>query len=146
MLSKTCEYAIRALTFIAQQTKDGNKISIKDVAKGIDSPEYFIAKILQEMTRKDLLQSTKGPTGGFHLNETNLNNSLANIVKEFDGDKIFNGCALGLKQCSETSPCPLHDQFKGIRNNLKQLLESTTIRDLVEKLETKNVFLRLNFE
>jgi len=39
MLSKTCEYAIRALTFIAQQTKDGNKISIKDVAKGIDSPE-----------------------------------------------------------------------------------------------------------
>ena len=132
MLSKTCEYAIRALTFIAQQTKDGNKISIKDVAKGIDSPEYFIAKILQEMTRKDLLQSTKGPTGGFHLNETNLNNSLANIVKEFDGDKIFNGCALGLKQCSETSPCPLHDQFKGIRNNLKQLLESTTIRDLVE--------------
>lgn len=146
MLSKTCEYAIRALTFIAQQTKDGNKISIKDVAKGIDSPEYFIAKILQEMTRKDLLQSTKGPTGGFHLNETNLNNSLANIVKEFNGDKIFNGCALGLKQCSETSPCPLHDQFKGIRNNLKQLLESTTIRDLVEKLETKNVFLRLNFE
>ncbi|WP_313636417.1 Rrf2 family transcriptional regulator [Empedobacter sp.] len=121
-------------------------MSIKDVAKGIDSPEYFIAKILQEMTRKDLLQSTKGPTGGFHLNETNLNNSLANIVKEFDGDKIFNGCALGLKQCSETSPCPLHDQFKGIRNNLKQLLESTTIRDLVEKLETKNVFLRLNFE
>ena len=146
MLSKTCEYAIRALTFIAQQTKDGNKISIKDVAKGIDSPEYFIAKILQEMKRKDLLQSTKGPTGGFHLNETNLNNSLANIVKEFDGDKIFNGCALGLKQCSETSPCPLHDQFKGIRNSLKQLLESTTIRDLVEKLETKNVFLRLNFE
>lgn len=146
MLSKTCEYAVRAVIYIAQQTKDGNRVGIKDVAKGIDSPEYFIAKILQEMVRKNLLQSTKGPNGGFHLDEKYMKNSLAVIVRHFDGDKIFNGCALGLKQCSETSPCPLHDQFKGIRNNLKQLLESTTIRDLVEKLETKNVFLRLNFE
>ncbi len=146
MLSKTCEYAIRALIYIAQQTKEGNRIGIKEVAKGIDSPEYFIAKILQEMTKRNLLQSTKGPNGGFHLNDTNLDNSLALIVREFDGDKIFNGCALGLKQCSEKNPCPLHDQFKGIRNNLKQLLESTTIRMLVDKLETKNVFLKLNIE
>ena len=146
MLSKTCEYAIRALIYIAQQTKEGNRIGIKEVAKGIDSPEYFIAKILQEMTKRNLLQSTKGPNGGFHLNDTNLDNSLALIVREFDGDKIFNGCALGLKQCSEKNPCTLHDQFKGIRNNLKQLLESTTIRMLVDKLETKNVFLKLNIE
>lgn len=132
MLSKTCEYAVRAVIYIAQQTKDGNRVGIKDVAKGIDSPEYFIAKILQEMVRKNLLQSTKGPNGGFHLDEKYMKNSLAVIVRHFDGDKIFSGCALGLKRCSETSPCPLHDQFKGIRNNLKQLLESTTIRDLVE--------------
>ncbi|WP_312556718.1 RrF2 family transcriptional regulator [Empedobacter brevis] len=144
MLSKTCEYAIRALIYIAQKTKEGNRVGIKDVAKGIDSPEYFIGKILQEMTRKNLLQSTKGPTGGFHLSEANLDHSLALIVKQFDGDKIFNGCALGLKQCSEKNPCPLHDQFKEIRNNLKQLLESTTIRMLVDKLASKNVFLKLN--
>lgn len=52
MLSKTCEYAVRAVIYIAQQTKDGNRVGIKDVAKGIDSPEYFIAKILQEMVQK----------------------------------------------------------------------------------------------
>ena len=146
MLSKTCEYAVRAVIYIAQQTKDGNRVGIKDVAKGIDSPEYFIAKILQEMVRKNLLQSTKGPNGGFHLDEKYMKNSLAVIVRHFDGDKIFSGCALGLKRCSEKNPCPLHQQFKEIRNTLKHLLETTTINKLVEKLDSQEVFLKLNLE
>lgn len=146
MLSKTCEYAIRALIYIAKQTKERNRVGIKDVAKGIDSPEYFIAKILQEMVRQNLLQSTKGPTGGFHLDQNDMNNSLAVIVRHFDGDKIFSGCALGLKQCSEKNPCPLHNQFKEIRNSLKHLLETTTINQLVDKLESKDVFLKLKIE
>lgn len=146
MLSKTCEYAIRALIYTAQQTNEGHRVGVKDVAKGIDSPEYFIAKILQEMVRKNFLQSTKGPTGGFHLSEENLSNSLAVIVRQFDGDKIFNGCALGLKQCSEKNPCPLHNQFKDIRNGLKNMLESTTIKMLVDKLESKKLFLKLSLE
>ena len=146
MLSKTCEYAVRAVIYIAQQTKDGNRVEIKDVAKGIDSPEYFIAKILQEMVRKNLLQSTKGPNGGFHLDEKYMKNSLAVIVRHFDGDKIFSGCALGLKRCSEKNPCPLHQQFKEIRNTLKHLLETTTINQLVEKLDSQEVFLKLNLE
>lgn len=99
MFSKTCEYAIRAVIFIAQQTKDGSRIGIKDIAKGIDSPEYFIAKILQDLSRKGLVQSAKGPTGGFYLDDYNLNRPIADIVKTMDGDRIFNGCALGLKEC-----------------------------------------------
>ena len=146
MLSKTCEYAVRAVIYIAQQTKDGNRVGIKDVAKGIDSPEYFIAKILQEMVRKNLLQSTKGPNGGFHLDEKDMKNSLAVIVRHFDGDKIFSGCALGLKRCSEKNPCTLHQQFKEIRNTLKNLLETTTINQLVEKLDSQEVFLKINLE
>ena len=146
MLSKTCEYAIRALIYTAQQTNEGHRVGVKDVAKGIDSPEYFIAKILQEMVRKNFLQSTKGPTGGFHLSEENLSNSLAVIVRQFDGDKIFNGCALGLKQKKKKNPCPLHNQFKEIRNGLKNMLESTTIKMLVDKLESKKLFLKLSLE
>ena len=69
MFSKTCEYAIRAMIFIAQKSKDGNKVGIKEIAKGIDSPEHFIAKILQDLGRRGLLQSAKGPNGGFYLDE-----------------------------------------------------------------------------
>lgn len=61
MFSKTCEYAIRALIYIAQKSKDGNRIGIKEIASGIDSPEYFIAKILQDLSRKNFVQSAKLP-------------------------------------------------------------------------------------
>ncbi|MGX9987296.1 RrF2 family transcriptional regulator [Chryseobacterium sp. POL2] len=142
MFSKTCEYALRALIYITQQTKDGGRIGIKDIASGIDSPEYFIAKILQDLSRKGFVQSAKGPTGGFYLDSISLNRSLAEIVKEMDGDKIFTGCALGLKECSESHPCPVHNEFRHIRNNLQNMLNEMKIGDFVSQLEAQKIFLR----
>ena len=108
MFSKTCEYAIRAMIFIAQKTSKGSKVGIKEIAKGIDSPEFFIAKILQDLSKRGLLQSSKGPNGGFYLDETSRKCTVADIVKAIDGDKIFTGCGLGLAECSEERPCPIH--------------------------------------
>jgi Rrf2 family protein len=142
MFSKTCEYALRALIYITQQTKNGGRIGIKDIAAGIDSPEYFIAKILQDLSRKGFVQSAKGPTGGFYLDSVSLNRSLADIVKEMDGDKIFSGCALGLKECSETHPCPVHNEFKHIRNNLQKMLNDMKIGDFVDQLDAQLTFLK----
>jgi len=71
MFSKTCEYAIRAMIFIAQKSKLG-RVGIKEIAEAIDAPEHFIAKILQELCRKGLLQSLKGPTGGFYQSEKKI--------------------------------------------------------------------------
>lgn len=134
MFSKTCEYAIRAMIFIAQKSADGIKIGIKDISKGIDSPEHFIAKILQDLSRKGLVQSTKGPNGGFFLDESSKKNTLADIVKAVDGDKLFTGCGLGLKNCSEKKPCPLHDQFKIIRQKMHDMLQSATVAEFNKEL------------
>jgi Rrf2 family protein len=142
MFSKTCEYAIRAMIFIAQQSKDGGKVGIKKIAKGIDSPEHFIAKILQELSRQNILQSTKGPNGGFYLNEHALNSSLADIVRVVDGDKLFTGCGLGLKQCSETHPCPIHYEFKKVRISLQKTLENARLGKFTDKLEKSLAFLK----
>ncbi len=142
MFSKTCEYAIRAMIFIAQHSKDGNKIGIKEIAKGVDSPEHYIAKILQEICRQGLLQSVKGPNGGFYLDEKALKNSLADIVKAVDGDRLFTSCGLGLKQCSESYPCPIHHRFKLIRKNIEEMLKKASLGEFSEKLENSLVFLK----
>lgn len=142
MFSKTCEYAIRALIYVAQKSKDGHRIGIKEIAGGIDSPEYFIAKILQDLSRKDYVQSVKGPNGGFFMDEKNLQISIADIVREVDGDKLFTGCGLGLKQCSENHPCPIHNDFKVIRKDIKDMLEKSTIDMFVENLDLKLTFLK----
>jgi Rrf2 family protein len=129
MFSKACEYAIRAMLFIAQKSEHGSKIGIKEISKGIDAPEHFLAKILQDLSRKEIVQSIKGPNGGFYLDETGRKYTLADIVKAVDGDDLFVGCGLGLKVCSEKNPCPLHDEFKIIRKKIHYMLESTTVAE-----------------
>ncbi len=142
MFTKSCEYAIRAVIFIAQQTYAGTKTGVKEIAINIDAPEHFIAKILQELVRKGLIQSAKGPNGGFYLDDNALHHSLADIVKTIDGEKLFHGCALGLRQCSESHPCPLHNEFKQVRNKLTKMLESATVSTFVHSLENNQAFLK----
>lgn len=142
MFSKTCEYAIRAMIFIAQQSKKGIKSGIKEIVQAIDCPEYFIAKILQELARRGLVQSVKGPNGGFYLDDDAFECSLADVVRAIDGDKIFSGCGLGLKQCSETRPCPIHNEFKKIRNEMRAMLSNAKLGEFTDLLEKKMVFLK----
>ena len=142
MFSKTCEYAIRALIFIAQQSSKNNRVGIKDIAAGIDSPEYFIAKILQDLSRKGFVQSAKGPNGGFFMDADNLKTSIADIVKEVDGDKLFTGCGLGLKACSEDHPCPIHSEFKKVRSEIKEMFEQSTLQLFVENLDLEITYLK----
>jgi Rrf2 family protein len=140
MFSKTCEYAIRAMIFIAQKSKTGNKTGIKEIAQKISAPEYFIAKILQDASRKGLVQSLKGPSGGFYMEEELMECSLADIVKAVDGDKLFNGCGLGLKTCSETKPCPIHNEFKIVRKDIYNMLQNAKIGEFSNQLNKKLTF------
>jgi Rrf2 family protein len=142
MFSKTCEYALRAMLFVGQKSKNGNKTGIREIAEEIDSPEHFIAKILQELSRKHLIRSTKGPNGGFYLTGQDMECTLADIVKAIDGDKIFSGCGLGLKECSEKKPCPIHSRFKEIRKEIYDMLQSARLNDFNEQLEKKLTFLK----
>lgn len=142
MFSKTCEYAMRAMIFIAQNAINGGKVGVKAIAEGIASPEHFIAKILQELSRKNLVQSTKGPNGGFYLDASSIKASLADIVKMIDGDSFFTGCGLGLAQCSELNPCPLHNQFKKIRQDTLHMLENARLDSIVEDMNINGLFLK----
>ncbi|MEO6915585.1 MAG: Rrf2 family transcriptional regulator [Chitinophagaceae bacterium] len=142
MFSKTCEYAIRAMIYIAGISKRGAKVSIKEIAREIDAPEQFIAKILQELCKNGLLLSQKGPTGGFYLDKNSLQRSSADIVKLIDGDKLYTGCALGLPVCSEKKPCPLHNQFKKVRKDIYTMLKNAKIGKMQEQLENNRAYLK----
>jgi len=141
MFSKTCEYAIRAVMFITRETKDGRRVGVKEIAEGIDSPVYFIAKILKELSKRGIVQSLKGPTGGFFMDGNSLNHTVADVVMAIDGDKLFHGCILGLSECSEKQPCPLHAEFKKIRKELRELLTQTKLGELQDKFDVATFYL-----
>ena len=142
MFSKTCEYGIRAMIFIARHSTSGKKVGIKEISKGIDSPEYFIAKILQDLSRRGLVQSLKGPNGGFFLNNEDSQISLADIVEAIDGNKIFSGCGLGLNYCSESKPCAIHNEFKEIRKDIYRMMEAVKLGELRDHADIELTFIK----
>ena len=142
MFSKSCEYAIKAMIFVAQKSKDETRVSVKEIAKGTDAPEHFIAKIMQDLSRRKLIHSVKGPNGGFYMDANDLKNSISDIVKAIDGDSIYSDCVLGLKACSEKNPCPVHLEYKEIKKNLIKMIEHSTIGEFNDKLDSGKFFLK----
>ena len=143
MFSKACEYGIRASIFIAEQSLIDRKVSLKDVAEAIDSPAAYTSKILQKLSRNNIINSDKGPTGGFSMGKKELEKvKLGSIVFAIDGESIYNGCGLGLKKCNEKMPCPVHNQFKMVRDELKKMLETTTVLSLAVDYEKGFSFLK----
>lgn len=143
MFSKACEYAIKSTIFIAEQSKLGKRVGIKEIAKTIDSPEAFTAKILQQLSKNQIIDSVKGPSGGFSIDKSKLHKlKLSHIVKAIDGDQIYNGCGLGFKECSERKPCALHNRFKFVRNELRKMLDETSLQELSMNLENGLAFLK----
>jgi len=143
MFSKTCEYGIRAVIFIASQSYQNQRVGLKDIAKKIDSPEAFTAKILQILSKGNIIKSIKGVGGGFEIPREMMKEiKLAQIVNALDGDRVFTGCGLGLAHCSEDHPCPMHDKFKSIRNELAFMLENTNLEELAIGIKTGDTFLR----
>lgn len=137
MFSNSCEYGLRAIIFIAQQTTQNNKVNLPTISDEINSPQAFTAKILQKLTRNKLVKSIKGPYGGFIIEKNKMDTiKLSEVVKIFDGDTVYTRCGLGLSQCNDKSPCPIHHKFIEIRENLKNMLENTTLSGLLNDLDS----------
>lgn len=143
MFSKACTYGIRALILITQKSNEGKKVGVKEIANDTSTPEPFTAKILQQLSRQGLIQSIKGPRGGFFLDEQQQNNSLYNVVIAIDGDLLMTGCGLGFEECSDERPCPMHGKFKFIRGDINEMLRTTTLKDLSSDVEGGLSFLSL---
>ncbi|RMG25187.1 MAG: Rrf2 family transcriptional regulator [Bacteroidetes bacterium] len=143
MFSKACEYGIRAAIFIALQSLQGRRVSLKSIAAEINSPEAFTAKILQQLVRSGLVESLRGPGGGFSIPGDRIAQiRLSEIVYAIDGDKLYEGCGLGLEQCDARYPCPLHDKFVEVRRDLRNMLEQTSLDELLTGLEVGLTYLR----
>ncbi len=142
MFSKACKYAINAMIYMATLPQGQERAGLKEISKAINSPEAFTAKILQDLVKNELLNSVKGPNGGFHLQGDPSRIFLSEIVHSIDGDLIFTGCALGLEKCSEDHPCPVHHKFKAVRDHLTGMLMTTSLRDVADRVNTGISFLR----
>ena len=134
--SRSAEYAIRAFVNLAQ-VPEGKYAMVKNIAEQEDIPAHFLAKILQQLARKGLLRSSKGPTGGFALRVSPAEIRLLDIVEALDGLAPYQQCASGLSECSDDMPCSMHDSWINLRSRIMDYLGKNTIADLAKALDLK---------
>jgi len=143
MFSKSYEHGIKAVLYIATQSLNGRRVKIPEIAEKTGNPEAFTAKILGTLSKENIIQSSKGPTGGFDIDIDKMKETkVIEIIYAIDGDKIFTKCALGLNKCSDINPCPIHSKFKVIKDEIKDIMCSTSLYDLaLDFTNGKSVFI-----
>lgn len=138
MISKKCKYALRAILFLATEGDADNKKGIREIANSLKMPSAFLGKILQELVPKNIISSVKGPNGGFYLTDKNLQTPVIKVIETIDGLGYFESCGLGLSECSERHPCPMHEDFKKARDHLREVFERKTALDLAEDIRSND--------
>ena len=139
MFSKSCKYGIRAVLYLAVNSSEDKKLGVKEISENLEVPKHFLAKILQQLSRHGLISSTKGPSGGFFMNDKDLKKPLRLVVESIDGPDVFHSCILGLPVCSSDNPCPLHDTAADYRTGLLELLEEQNVREVARKIKEKDL-------
>lgn len=128
MLSQSTSYAAAAMAFIAAM--GGNPALIKVVAEGCGTPAAYLAKIINILARKKLLQTQRGVGGGVSLARSPQEISLYDLCVALDDPIVEPRCILGNATCTHDRACPAHDFCTGHREELWQFLHRTTISDI----------------
>lgn len=131
ILSRTSEYALQALIYLAVQP-EGASVLNRDVAKYLGVPAPYLTKILKEFVRHGLVTSQKGRGGGYAIHPGALETSIRTVVELTEGRDAFEGCLLGLKVCSDATACPVHHTWSPLKASLLAMLGRQTIGDMAE--------------
>lgn len=141
MLSLGCKAAIKAVVYLGSKSETGAKTGFREVAQFINENEHTVGKILQKLVKENVINSTKGPNGGFYITPKQKTLRVIKIVEAIDGKEVFQQCGLGLTKCSETHPCPLHNDFKPVRDLFRQMCYNNRISDLYENVDNGMAYL-----
>jgi Rrf2 family protein len=125
--SRSAEYAIRSFAYLAR-VPNGKFAMAKSIAEQERIPAHFLSKILQDLTRKGLLRSSKGPSGGFALRAPASQIRLLDLVEALDGRALAGSL--------DESPWVL-DSWRDIHSRIMDYLERHTIADVARALEQK---------
>ena len=106
MLSRTVEYAVRAVIVLARHYGE-RLVSADEIASILGAPRNYLSKTLNTLTRRGILTSARGPGGGYALAVAPSELSVADITDVFaDARPEVARCLLADTPCDPTHPCP----------------------------------------
>jgi Rrf2 family transcriptional regulator, iron-sulfur cluster assembly transcription factor len=127
LFSSATGYALRALAALPE---DGSFYLAKDLASELALPGPYLAKILQGLVQAEILESVRGPKGGFRLLRPSRQISVGEVVSSLEGPDALEGCVMGFPSCGCDHPCPLHEAWGAVKAQVTSSMTEATIRDL----------------
>lgn len=129
-MSRSAEYALRAVLYLAQRPEEG-PLRATDMADALELPRNYLQKVLHTLAKQGVLQSLRGPTGGFTLAVPASGLSIRAVVEPFDPAPERRRCLLGRPSCGEQDPCSAHARWSGVADSVGSFFQDTTVADLV---------------
>ncbi len=139
LLSKRCIYALRASLYLALTKTDGEYISIQKIATDLNISFHFLTKILQDLQRKNLVTSFRGPRGGVALARPVTEITSMDIIRAITGEDVFAQCIMGLPGCGSEAPCPMHEDWAKSRSAIENVFNNTSLAMLAELTAKKHL-------
>ncbi|MBN8851895.1 MAG: transcriptional regulator [Sphingobacteriales bacterium 50-39] len=130
MLSLTCKTAIKAVIYLSSRTDPEDRPGIREIATAINANEHTVGKLLQTLVKQNVINSIKGPSGGFYISSEQQKLPIITVIEAIDGTALFTACGLGLSKCSSTHPCPIHNDYQEGKKLLEKLFRTKRIIDL----------------
>ncbi len=143
MLSNASKYAIRSVLFLAENSSKNKKYGAKIIAEELEIPLHFIAKLLQQLARVNVISSSKGPHGGFYTAKKNLQNNVCAILDEIESGNVFEPCFMGLPQCGDENPCPVHHIVAPFKDALLEKFKHQSISEFSREIKEDGSLLSL---
>ncbi|MBI2729415.1 MAG: Rrf2 family transcriptional regulator [Sphingobacteriales bacterium] len=135
--SKSFGYALRSILYVVMVNETQPRVQIQEVAERLQIPKHFLGKIMKMLAKEKIIDSAKGPFGGFFVNDGTVSTPLLRLMELTDGLEQFQECSLRLKKCNADKPCPMHNRIVQNRNELITMFSSTTIGDLIRSDDKK---------
>lgn len=132
IFSKSFGYALRGILYVAA-VGDKHNIQLDEIAEALGVPRHFMGKIMKRMVQQKILDSQKGPSGGFYVNEQTETALLIDVYKVTDHPEELDQCVLARGKCNSANPCRLHDKIFPLKEPIHNLLFHTTIGDLMQE-------------
>ena len=143
MLTNACQYAIRAVLYLAVHSGEEHKIGVKKIGETLGIPKPFLSQLLGSLTAGELVSSAKGPGGGYYLSDINRNKAIWDIILCIDGPVKFKSCFLGLDRCDDENPCPVHYSVAPFKKSILEDFQHKSISEMAGEMEEKGTVISL---
>lgn len=146
MLSRKTKYAINALVYLARECKNGEPVQISRIAESEHIPRKFLEAILLDLRHAGMLNSRKGKTGGYYLQQSPEEINIADVMRLFDGPIALLPCVAykyykRCEECVDEETCGIRSVFSDVRAETVNMLKHATLAEIIVRsnaLKKKN--------